>query len=116
MMAREPMLILLGVDAPRVLTVPMLAAALSNGRALPARNTLFSGLHAQRRAQRSAGVLRPVTRGLYLNQLAQPRPQAAEAASYVRSEAVVSLQTVLGGCWRNQQLFRHRHLLSAHSP
>jgi hypothetical protein len=41
-------------------------------------------------------VLRPVTRGLYLNQLAQPRPQAAEAAAYVRTGAVVSLQTVLG--------------------
>ena len=48
------------------------------------------------RAQRESGVLRPVTRGLYLNQLARPRPQAAEAAAYVRTGAVVSLQAVLG--------------------
>ena len=91
-MIRNPMPTLLGADAPRVLTVPMLAAALSDGRSLPARGTLFSWL----RAQRESGVLRPVTRGLYLNQLAQPRPQAAEAAGYVRTGAVVSLQTVLG--------------------
>jgi len=89
---RNPTPILLGVDAPRVLTVPMLAAALSDGRSLPARGTLFNWI----RAQRADGVLRPVTRGLYLNQLAQPRPQAAEAAGYVRSGAIVSLQTVLG--------------------
>ena len=74
-MIRDPMPTLLGADAPRVLTVPMLAAALSDGRSLPARGTLFNWL----RAQRKSGVLRPVTRSLYLNQLAQPRPQAAEA-------------------------------------
>lgn len=91
-MIRNPTPILLGADAPRVLTVPMLAAALSDGRSLPARGTLYSWL----RAQRASGALRPVTRGLYLNQLAQPRPQAAEAAAYVRTGAVVSLQTVLG--------------------
>jgi len=89
---RNPTPILLAADAPRVLTVPMLAAALSDGRSLPARGTLFSWL----RRQRDSGILRPVTRGLYLNQLAQPRPQAAEAAAYVRAGAVVSLQTVLG--------------------
>ena len=91
-MIRNPMPTLLGADAPRVLTVPMLAAALSDGRSLPARGTLFNWL----RAQRESGVLRPVTRGLYLNQLAEPRPHAAEAAAYVRTGAVVSLQTVLG--------------------
>ena len=91
-MIRNPMPILLGADAPRVLTVPMLAAALSDGRSLPARGTLFNWL----RTQRESGVLRPVTRGLYINQLAQPRPLAAEAAAYVRTGAVVSLQTVLG--------------------
>ena len=93
-MIRDPMPTLLGADAPRVLTVPMLAAALSDGRSLPARGTLFNWL----RAQRESGVLRPVTRGLYLNALALPRPQAAEAAAYVRTGAVVSLQTVLGDC------------------
>ena len=91
-MIRDPMPTLLAADAPRVLTVPMLAAVLSDRRALPARTTLFNWL----RAQRANGVLRPITRGLYLNQLAQPRPQAAEAADYVRTGAVVSLQTVLG--------------------
>jgi hypothetical protein len=37
-----------------------------------------------------------MTRGLYLNQLATPRPLAAEAAGFVRTGAIVSLQTVLG--------------------
>lgn len=91
-MTHSPMPILLGAEAPRVVTVPMLAAAWANGRSLPARGTLFHWL----REQRENGVLRPVTRGLYLNQLAQPRPEAAEAAAYVRTGAVVSLQTVLG--------------------
>jgi hypothetical protein len=33
-----------------------------------------------------SGVLRPMTRGLYLNQLAAPRPLAAEAAGFIRTE------------------------------
>lgn len=37
-----------------------------------------------------------MTRGLYLNQLAAPRPLAAEAAGFIRTGAIVSLQTVLG--------------------
>ena len=37
-----------------------------------------------------------MTRGLYLNQLAAPRPAAAEAAGFIRTRAIVSLQTVLG--------------------
>lgn len=37
-----------------------------------------------------------MTRGLYLSQLAIPRPAAAEAADFIRTGAVVSLQTVLG--------------------
>jgi len=36
-----------------------------------------------------------MTRGLYLNRMAQPMPSAAEAASRVRAGAIVSLQTVL---------------------
>jgi hypothetical protein len=37
-----------------------------------------------------------MTRGLYLNQLAASRPLAAEAAGFIRTGAIVSLQTVLG--------------------
>jgi hypothetical protein len=84
--------ILLGADAPRVLTVPMVTAALANRRRLPARNTVFRWIREQVRN----GTLRPVTRGLYLNQLTVPRPGAADAAAFVRSGAVVSLQSVLG--------------------
>ncbi len=91
-MYRTPTSILLGAEAPRVLTVPMLAAALADRRKHPARNTLFRWL----RDQVASGALRPVTRGLYLNQLAVPRPAAAEAAGFIRTGAIVSLQTVLG--------------------
>lgn len=74
------------------MTVPMITAAFADRRKKAARNTVFKWI----RDQTEAGVLRPVTRGLYLNQLARPQPTAAEAASYVRSGAIVSLQTVLG--------------------
>jgi hypothetical protein len=74
------------------MTVPMIAAAFADRRKKAARNTVFKWI----RDQTAAGVLRPVTRGLYLNQLARPQPTAAEAASFVRSGAIVSLQTVLG--------------------
>jgi hypothetical protein len=89
---RTPTTILLGAEAPRVMTVPMIAAAFADRRKRAARNTVFKWI----RDQTEAGVLRPVTRGLYLNQLARPQPMAAEAASFVRSGAIVSLQTVLG--------------------
>lgn len=91
-MPRTPTSILLGAEAPRVLTIPMLAAVLADRRKLPARNTLFRWV----REQVASGVLRPMTRGLYLNQLATPRPNAAEAAGFIRTGAIVSLQTVLG--------------------
>ena len=91
-MTRTATTILLGADAPRVMTVPMIAAAFADRRKKAARNTVFKWI----RDQTDAGVLRPVTRGLYLNQLARPRPTAAEAAGFVRSGAIVSLQTVLG--------------------
>jgi hypothetical protein len=74
------------------MTVPMIAAAFADRRKKAARNTIFKWI----RQQTDAGVLRPVTRGLYLNQLARPQPAAAEAANFVRSGAIVSLQTVLG--------------------
>jgi hypothetical protein len=84
--------ILLGAEAPRVLTVPMIAAVLADRRKVPARHTVFKWI----REQVAAGMLRPVTRGLYLNLLASPRPSAADAAASIRGSAVVSLQTVLG--------------------
>jgi hypothetical protein len=51
----------------------------------------------------SAGRLQRVVRGLYLNHMIQPPAQLAEAAVWLRSGAVVSLQTVLGdsGVWNN---------------
>jgi hypothetical protein len=70
----------------------MIAAAFAHRRKKAARNTVFKWI----RDQTEAGVLRPVTRGLYLNQLARPQPTAAEAADFVRCGAIVSLQTVLG--------------------
>jgi hypothetical protein len=91
-MSRAPTSILLGAEAPRVLTIPMIAAVLADRRKVPARNTLFRWV----REQVAGGALRPVTRGLYLNQLAVPRPTAAEAAGFIRTGAIVSLQTVLG--------------------
>ena len=91
-MPRTPIAILLGAEAPRVLTIPMLAAILADRRKMRARNTLFRWV----RDQVDSGVLRPMTRGLYLNQLAAPRPLAAEAAGFIRTGAIVSLQTVLG--------------------
>lgn len=91
-MSRPPTAILLGAEAPRVLTIPMLAAVLSDRCKSPTRNTLFRWV----REQVASGVLRPITRGLYLNQLVAPKPTAAEAAGFVRTGAVVSLQTVLG--------------------
>lgn len=91
-MSTQPTSILLGAEAPRVLTIPMLAAVLSDRRKQPARNTLFRWV----REQVASGVLRPMTRGLYINQLAAPRPTAAEAAGFIRTGAIVSLQTVLG--------------------
>lgn len=91
-MTRTATSILLGADAPRVLTVPMIAAALAHKRKRVARGTLFKWI----RAQTENDALRPVTRGLYINQMACPLPSAAEAASHIRSGAIVSLQTVLG--------------------
>lgn len=47
--------------------------------------------------------LQRVVRGLYLNRLTHPPAQLAEAAVWLRSGAVISLQTVLGdaGVWNN---------------
>ena len=50
-MSRPPKSILLGAEAPRVLTIPMLAAVLSDRRKPPARNTLFDGSANRSRAE-----------------------------------------------------------------
>jgi hypothetical protein len=91
-MTQAPTSILLGAEAPRVLTIPMIAAVLADRRKLRARNTVFRWV----RDQVAGGALRPMTRGLYMNQLATPRPTASEAAGIIRTGAIVSLQTVLG--------------------
>lgn len=49
---------LLGADAPRVLTVPMIASVLAVRRSVPARNTIYKWI----REQVSNGALRPDSR------------------------------------------------------
>jgi hypothetical protein len=51
----------------------------------------------------AANRLQRVVRGLFLNRLVAPAAQLSEAAVWLRSGAVVSLQTVLGdaGVWNN---------------
>lgn len=46
----------------------------------------------------AAGALRRVSNGVYLNRRCMPPATLAEVAGYVRSGAVISLQTVLGEC------------------
>jgi len=82
----------------------MIAVVLANRRKLPARNTLFRWI----REQTLSGALRPVTRGLYLNQLATPRPTAADAAGFVHGGAIVMPADRVGRGGRHQQLLRHR--------
>lgn len=48
------------------------------------------------RTAESAGLLKNVRKGLWLNMGATPSPTLAEAAQRIRSGAIVSLQTVLG--------------------
>lgn len=73
--------------APRVWTTRMLERALDRPPA--------SVVRAIRRAVESQ-ILIGVRGGIYLNGLAHPVVAAAEAAGFVRTGAVVSLQTVLG--------------------
>jgi len=76
-----------GQGAPRVLSTRMLARQVDMAPATFARHVA--------RATRM-GLLRPVRAGLFLNALALPAVALAEATPFVRSGAVVSLQTVLG--------------------
>ena len=79
-------------DAPRVLTVPMLVRIADEER--PGTSRAAVTLIAK--ALDEDGDIRKVSRGLYLNRcLAEPTP-IAEAASFIRKGAIVSLHTVLG--------------------
>lgn len=83
---------LLAYGAPRVVTTQDLAsyAELGTG-ARPASATLTRMVGALA----AVGALQPVSRGVYLNRLAGPSVQLAEAAQFVRRGAVVSLAWVL---------------------
>lgn len=84
--------VLVGRDAPRVLTTEGLSVLLTGPRGAPSRNALFRWIHAKE----AEGLLYRVARGLYLNNAAWPPPQPKEAAGHVRRGAIVSLQKVLG--------------------
>ena len=68
-----------------------LARSARSQRAVPASSLT----HWLRTAQRR-GKLRPVQRGLYLNGFRARPGQAADATPWLRADAVVSLNTVLG--------------------
>lgn len=79
-------------DCPRVLTTGEL------GQWFAMANIVLSEATFKRwlARMRSAGLIKPVRRGLYLNSLAQPPVQPDEAASHICRGAIVSLQKVLG--------------------
>lgn len=81
-------------DAPPVLNRDLLAriaASAWEGRPVPA-STLS---HWIRRAK-ELDELHPIQRGLYLNAFRHPPGRTEDAAGWLRNEAVVSLNTVLG--------------------
>jgi len=79
-------------SAPTVLTLGELsrAANLARNDSVPDPT-----LHAWIRDAVARERLTPVIRGIYLNRFKQPPGRLADAASYVRRDAVVSLHTVL---------------------
>jgi hypothetical protein len=83
---------LVGRHAPRVLLHDELARIARHLRPGIARLTLFRQIDALLKN----GALHRVARGVYLNLLADPVPQVAEAVPKLRKDAVVSLHTVLG--------------------
>jgi hypothetical protein len=91
-------LILLGLldtqDAPRVCTTQDVAQLLRRVRPRATADTLHSAIEGLV----FAGALQKVSRGLFLNRRVRPAAESAEAASYIRTGAVVSLETVLGEC------------------
>ena len=78
--------------APRVLTFGELSrgASLAEGSAIPDTSLRFWINDAIARER-----LTPVIRGVYLNRFVYPPGRVADAASYVRRDAVVSLHTAL---------------------
>lgn len=79
-------------DFPRVFDLEELVSALeSRGLAIGDRSP-----YRALREWASAGVIRRVARGIYLNMQAFPQPLAREAVAKMRPGAIVSLATVLG--------------------
>ena len=80
-------------DAPPVMSRALLArfARTAHGHSLPPSSLTYWLKHARVREK-----LLPVQRGLFLNQFRVPAGQLADAAAWLRTDAVVSLNTVLG--------------------
>lgn len=81
-------------DAPPVLNRDLLArfaASAGEGRPIPV-STLTNWI----RRAKELDQLRPIQRGLYLNAFRQLPGRPEDAAAWLRGEAVVSLNTVLG--------------------
>ena len=84
-------------DAPRVLTSrAMHDLATSEGMAFSDESTAAVAIARLAADMERNGILRKIRRGLYLNNVADPRPHHAEAVEHIRLGAFVSLQTVLG--------------------
>lgn len=79
-------------DAPRIARAHDLACLADRLKPGISRQSVQSAL----RGLVQSGLIQPVTRGLYMNMRAVPRPTLAECAQYIRSGAIVSLATVLG--------------------
>lgn len=79
--------------APAVLSRNLLArfARSASGRSLPESSLSFWLKNTRRR-----GKLKPIQRGLFLNCFRMPPGQLADAVPWLRRDAVVSLNTVLG--------------------
>lgn len=86
--------LLTGTGGPRVLSIPMLMTLLSRDGRFPSRTALFNWI----RHREQDGTLAKISRGVYLNLLASPAVLPEEAADFIRANAVVSLQKVLGDC------------------
>jgi hypothetical protein len=83
----------------RVLDKPSFARLARGGRPALSNPTIDRWI----RDSITAGGLQRVVRGTYLNRFTHPAAQPCEAAVWLRSGAIISLQTVLGdlGVWNN---------------
>ncbi|WP_129781726.1 hypothetical protein [Peristeroidobacter soli] len=86
-------------DAARVLNTSTLYRLARHEQSQLSRASLERWIHDALASRR----LIKVVRGLYLNRMATPPAELAEAATWLRPGCVVSLQTVLGdsGVWNN---------------